>query len=87
MNIYQGVTFNQKIDQALERAGGRLFLANLDRPALEQFVREILLDVTEEIIDWKNAKDESMNDLYWDGYEQGMVDALVAVRLWGQDVD
>lgn len=87
MNIYQGVTFNQKIDQALERAGGRLFLANLDRPALEQFVREILLDVTEEIIDWKNAKDESMNDLYWDGYEQGMVDAIVAVRLWGQDVD
>lgn len=87
MNLYQGVTFNQKIDEALERAGGRLFLANLDRPALEQFVREILLDVTEEITDWKNAKDESMNDLYWDGYEQGMVDALVAVRLWGQDVD
>ena len=87
MNIYQCVTFNKKIDEALERAGGRLFLANLDRPALEQFVREILLDVTEEIIDWKNAKDESMNDLYWDGYEQGMVDALVAVRLWGQDVD
>ena len=87
MNIYQGVTFNKKIDEALERAGGRLFLANLDRPALEQFVREILLDVTEEIIDWKNAKEESMNDLYWDGYEQGMVDALVAVRLWGQDVD
>lgn len=87
MNMYQGVTFNEKIDQALARAGGRLFLANLDRPALEQFVREILLDVTEEITDWKNARDENMNGEYWNGYEQGMVDALVAVRLWGQDVD
>jgi hypothetical protein len=87
MNIYQGVTFDEKIDAALQRAGGRLFLANLDRPALEQFVREILLDVAKEITDWKNAKDETMNDEYWDGYEQGMVDALVAVRLWGQNVD
>lgn len=87
MNMYQGVAFNEKIDQALARAGGRLFLANLDRPALEQFVREILLDVTEEITDWKNARDENMNGEYWNGYEQGMVDALVAVRLWGQDVD
>jgi uncharacterized NAD(P)/FAD-binding protein YdhS len=80
--------FNEKIDKMLERAGGRLYLANLDRPALERFVREILQDIEKELIEWRDAKDEQMKyDKFWDGYEQGMIDAIVAVRIWGQDVD
>jgi hypothetical protein len=82
------LSFNKKIDEMLERAGGRLYLANLDRPALERFVRAILTDIERDLVEWRDAKDESMmNDKFWDGYEQGMVDAIVAVRIWGQDID
>lgn len=85
--IYNGVVFNEKLNQALERAGGKLYLANLDRPALERFVREILQDIEKDLAGWRDAKDEQMMGPYWDGYEQGMVDAIVAVRLWAQDVE
>jgi len=80
--------FDGKIDEMLEHAGGRLYLANLDRPALERFVKAILADIEQDLKEWRDAKDEHiMNDKFWDGYEQGMVDAIVAVRTWGQIVD
>jgi len=79
------ISFNHKIDEMLEKAGGKLYLATLDRPALERFVRAILVDIEIDLREWRDAKDEQMkNDKYWDGYEQGMVDAIVAVRTWGQ---
>jgi hypothetical protein len=82
------IPFNHKIDEMLEKAGGKLYLATLDRPALERFVRAILSDIEGDLIEWRDAKDETMsNDKYWDGYEQGMVDAIVAVKTWGQIVD
>jgi hypothetical protein len=87
MTDYTGVEFNEKIDQAIARAGGRLFLATLDRPALERFVREMLMDIERDLIEWRDARDHTLDDKeWWDGYEQGMCDAIVAVRLWAQDV-
>jgi hypothetical protein len=80
--------FNKKIDQLLLQAGGKLYLANLDRPALENFIRIVLEDIEAELITWRDAKDEHMmNDKFWDGYVHGMVDAIVAVRTWGQDIE
>lgn len=77
--------FDKKIDRMLDLAGGRLYLATLDRPALERFVKIVLEDIERDLIVWRDAKDENMtNDKFWDGYEQGMVDAIVAVRTWGQ---
>ena len=84
---YEGVSFNEKLDDALKKAGGTLYLASLDRPALERFVRIMLQDIEKDLQEWRNAKDEEMSGPYWDGYEQGMVDAIVAVRLWAQNVD
>lgn len=87
MSIYEGVTFNEKINQALDRAGGRLFLATLDRPALERFVREILQDIEQEFTEWRDNTDNNPDDReYWLGYKHAMCDAIVAVRLWAQDV-
>lgn len=80
--------FNHKIDEMLEKAGGKLYLATLDRPALERFVHAILEDLEKELKEWCDAKDEAMmNDKYWSGYDQGMVDAIIAVRTWGQTFD
>ena len=83
---YTGVEFNERLDAAINRAGGRLYLANLDRPALERFVREMLKDIEEDLASWRDARDDKMDDEYWHGYEQAMCDAIVAVRLWAQDV-
>jgi hypothetical protein len=80
------LTWNERIDQALIRAGGKLYLAQLDRPALERFVREILREIEEDIKSWRDSKDESMSGAYWEGYEQGCTDSIVAVRLWSQDI-
>jgi len=80
--------FSNKLDQMLEQAGGQFYLANLDRPGLERFVQFILEDIEKDLIEWRDAKDETMlNDKFWDGYEQGMVDAIIAVRTWGQIID
>lgn len=80
--------YDKKIDRMLDLAGGRLYLATLDRPALERFVKIILEDIEKDLIEWRDAKDEhTTNDKFWDGYEQGMVDAIVAVRTWGQIYD
>ena len=84
---YKDVNFNDKLDEIISRAGGRLYLAHLDRPALERFIRLMLEDIEKELRGWRDAKDEAMYGPYWEGYEQGMVDAIVAVRLWAQDVE
>lgn len=83
---YTGVEFNEKLDAAINRAGGRLYLANLDRPALERFVREILKDIEEDLAAWHRHRldDKVEESQYWNGYDQGMCDAVVAVRLWAQ---
>ena len=80
--------FNETLDRILVEAGGKLYLATLDREALERFVRAMLADIERELKEWHDAEDESMkDDPFWDGYKQGMVDAIVAVRLWAQDIE
>ena len=80
------IKFNNKLDEIIERAGGRLYLAHLDKPALERFVKLMLEDIESDIKEWRDAKDVQMIGPYWDGYEQGCLDAIVAVRLWAQDI-
>ena len=80
------VEFTDKLDEIISKAGGRLYLAHLDRPALERFVRLMLEDIEQDLKSWRDAKDETMYGPYWEGYEQGMVDATVAVRLWAQSI-
>ena len=73
--------FNETLDRMLVEAGGKLYLATLDREALERFVRAMLAD-------WHDAEDEDMKkEPFWDGYKQGIVDAIVTVRLWAQDIE
>lgn len=80
--------FNDTIDRMLAKAGGKLYLATLDREALERFVRVILEDIERDLQEWYEAEDPSMKDEpFWDGYKQGMADAIVAVRIWGQDFE
>jgi len=80
--------FNEKIDHALAKAGGRLYLATLDRPALELFVRAILDDLVVELTDWREAQDQLMkDDPYWKGYTHGMDDAIVEVKTWAQEIE
>jgi hypothetical protein len=82
-----GTTFNNKLDEIINLAGGRLYLAHLDRPALERFVRLMLADIEKDINSWRYSKDGSRYEPYWDGYEQGCSDSILAVRLWGQDIN
>jgi len=84
---YDDVKFNNKLDEMIERAGGRLYLAHLDRPALERFVRIMLEDIEEDIKGWRDCKDDSVYGDYWEGYAQGCADSIVAVRLWAQDIN
>lgn len=84
---YDDIKFNNKLDEMIERAGGRLYLAHLDRPALERFVRIMLEDIEADIKSWRDSKDDSMYDDYWEGYAQGCADSIVAVRLWAQDIN
>jgi hypothetical protein len=89
---YDDFKFNNKLDEMIERAGGRLYLAHLDRPALERFVRIMLEDIEEDIKGWRDSKDDSIYDDhcqyddYWEGYAQGCADSIVAVRLWAQEI-
>lgn len=87
MSMSDHLKFNNKLDEMIERAGGRLYLAHLDRPALERFVRLMLEDIENDIKSWRDSKEESMYGPYWDGYEQGCVDSIVAVKLWAQDIN
>lgn len=80
--------FNETLDRMLAEAGGKLYLATLDREALERFVRAMLADIERELQDWHDAEDEDMKkEPFWDGYKQGIVDAIVTVRLWAQDIE
>ena len=80
--------FNETIDLMLAKAGGKLYLATLDRAALEQFVRIILADIERDLQEWYDADDPNMkDDPFWDGYKQGMADAIIAIRTWGQDIE
>ncbi|NDC04401.1 MAG: hypothetical protein EBZ81_15935 [Betaproteobacteria bacterium] len=83
---HDDIKFNNKLDEIIERAGGRLYLAHLDRPALERFVKLMLEDIESDIKEWRDSKDVQMIGPYWDGYEQGCLDSIVAVKLWAQDV-
>ena len=80
--------FNETVDRMLAKAGGKLYLATLDRAALEQFVRAILADIERDLQEWQLAEEANMKDEpFWDGYKQGMADAIIAVRIWGQDFE
>jgi len=47
----------------------------------------MLEDIEKDIKSWRDSKDQDMYGPYWDGYEQGCVDSIVAVKLWAQDIN